>query len=127
MKKLFLALAAVVMMLSACDNKTENSQASTQVVDKTISPNKVYFFYYDACPYCHDALDYVNEKYPNLELTMVNISNKPGYDLFVKCANKFNLGRNIGTPLFCMGNKHLMGWSPQSEKDFDKYIRRFLK
>lgn len=127
MKKLFLALAAVALMVSACDNKSENAQTSTQVVDKRINPSKVYFFYYDACPFCHDALDYVNNKYPKLELTMVNISNKPGYDLFVKCANKFNLGRNIGTPLFCMGNKHLMGWSPHSEKDFDNYIKPFLK
>ncbi len=45
----------------------------------------------------------------------------------VKCARKFNLGDRIGTPLFCMGRKHLMGWAPQNERKFDMYVRPFVK
>lgn len=127
MKKVFLTLAVAVLLVTACDNKQETSQTSEEVVQKVLEADKVYFFYYDACPYCHDALDYVNKKYPDLEITMVNISNKPGYELFVKCAQKFDLGRNIGTPLFCMGDKHLMGWSPHSEKEFDEFVKPFVK
>ena len=55
------------------------------------------------------------------------LQTKEGFELFVKCARKFNLGNQIGTPLFCMGENHLMGWSPESEKEFDEYVKPFIK
>lgn len=60
-------------------------------------------------------------------MTMVNVGNPGGFNLMVKCARKFNLGDRIGTPLFCMGRKHLMGWAPQNERKFDMYVRPFVK
>lgn len=111
----------ILLLLCCCDNATSNKQQTA-----TLQNNKIYFFYYNECPYCHHAMDYVNRKYPELNVTMVNIYHNGGYDLFTKCAAKFNLGRNIGTPLFCMGDNYLMGWSPASEKTFDTYVEEFL-
>ena len=91
-----------------------------------IREDKIYFFFYDGCPYCHYAMEYINQKYPDLEMTKVDIYQKPGYKLFEACGQKFNL-KTIGTPLFCMGDKYIMGWSKSTEKKFDLYVRPFLK
>lgn len=120
-------LAVMVCLVTACEKKSAATDATVNTVQTKIENDKIYFFYYNGCPYCHDALDYVNTKYPDLKLSMINIQNAAGYELFMKCATKFNLGRNVGTPLFCMGDNHLMGWGPDSAKDFDKYVRAFIK
>jgi len=33
----------------------------------------------------------------------------------------------LGTPLFCMGDKFIMGWSNNKQKQFDRYIQLFSK
>ena len=93
MKKLLSAvLVAAAFCLGGCAEKS------------AIQSDKIYFFYSETCPHCHDAEAY----------------------LFVKCAEKFNLGQRIGTPLFCMGDNYLMGWAPEYENRFDAYARPFL-
>lgn len=116
MKKLLALFLLLPLFTAACKNS-----------DTDIRPDKVYFFYSDTCPHCHDALDYINQKYPDLQLTMVNVANQGGYDLFTRCAAKFKLGRRIGTPLFCMGDNYIMGWAPQYQSRFDNYIKPFLR
>ena len=121
MKKLLLTLCAVCFFFTACEKQ---SQA---VSETEIDRGKIYFFFSDTCPHCHDALRYIERKYPDLQYSMVNVANPAGYDLFVKCARKFNLGRNIGTPLFCMGSNYLMGWAPEYEARFDQYVKPFSR
>lgn len=118
MKNFVLAVCAVMMLFASACSKQNDANA--------ISPDKIYFFYSDGCPHCHDAQSYISATYPNLKMERVNVATAEGYNLFVKCANKFNLGNMIGTPLFCMGDKHLMGWSPAYEKTFDGYVQPFL-
>ena len=117
MKKILSLLVLIPLFLGACGTKE----------DALLDTNKVYFFYSNTCPHCHHALDYINQKYPNLQLTMVNISNTEGYDLFVSCAKNFKLGDQIGTPLFCMGDKYIMGWSLEYEAKFDEYVKPYIK
>jgi len=116
--KIFFLSVLLSLGLSACDGN-EN-------IPSKISNNQVYFFYQTTCPHCHHAIEYVNRKYPDLKMVLVNIANHDGFSLFEKCAGKFNLTENLGTPLFCMGDKYLMGWSPSSEKQFDAYVQPFL-
>lgn len=120
MKKLFYFCIAIILMSTGCDNASNKK-------DFEISTDKIYFFYSNSCPHCHDALEYINKKYPNLKLSMVNVGTAEGYNLLIKCAQDFNLGNQIGTPFFCMGDKQLMGWSPQLAKRFDQYVIPFLK
>lgn len=120
MKKFIYLLALAVVFIGGCDNQKNPAEAQ-------ISPDKIYFFFSNGCPHCHDALAFINQKYPDLKVSMVNVGNNEGYELFVKCAAKFKLGRYIGTPLFCMGDKYLMGWSPESEILFDEYVQPFIK
>lgn len=125
MKKLVNFLAVLMLLVTGCDNNS--SAAKNNAIETQISPNKIYFFFSDTCRHCHDALAYINKTYPDLSLSMTNVNNPGGYELFLKCAQKFKLGRMLGTPLFCMGDNYLMGWSPEYESKFDEYVRPFVK
>lgn len=124
MKK-FWAIMVVFMsvVVGGCEKSTDKVD---MVQNNQIQDDQIYFFYYNGCPYCHYALDYMNEKYPDLKIVMVDIYKDGGFDLFKKCADKFNLGREIGTPLFCMGDQYIMGWSKGTEKQFDDYVKPFV-
>lgn len=128
MEKLTLFLTAIILAVSACDNSNTQAQTNDNTTQQSaIQDNKLYFFYSTGCPHCHDALAYINDKYPDLTLSMVNVSNRDGYNLFIKCAKKFNLGNQIGTPLFCMGDNYIMGWSDDYAKKFDDNVAPFIK
>lgn len=117
---LFLVFASLV--LGGCDNSKQSQQKEDIFSDK-----KVYFFYSNFCPHCHDALAYINKKYPNLSLTMVNVQNSDGYNLLLRAAKEYNLGNQIGTPLLIIGKNHLMGWADEYETQFDIWIKPFIK
>ena len=89
--------------------------------------DKIYFFSYDGCPYCQTADEYIRKNWTGLNIEKIDIYKPGGMYLFKQCAEKFKLGRNVGTPLFCMGDKHLMGWAPTFEKRFDAYVKPFLE
>lgn len=92
----------------------------------SLDPDKVYFFYTSTCPHCHDAIEYINDVAPGLELEIFEIRGV-GRDLFLQCVNKFNLpGNSIGTPLICMGNNYIMGWSPVESVKFMEYVKPFI-
>lgn len=112
----FMLLAACVC-LGACHNQPDNK----------LYADEIYFFYQTTCPHCHHAQAYIDQKYPDLKMVSVNIADKNGFELFAKCAKKFKLGNKVGTPLFCMGDKYLMGWAPEYEATFDAYVKPFLK
>lgn len=119
MKKLLLILCSVCLIFTAC-GKQNKAAAETN-----IDSQKIYFFFSESCPHCHEALRYIKQKHPKLPITIVNVAQPEGYRLFVKCAQKFKLGRNIGTPLFCMGSEYLMGWTQKYETVFDGYAEPF--
>lgn len=110
MNKLVYILAAVVIAVSGCGDNGKSKSVNETAVQSEIRADEIYFFYSNSCPHCHEALEYINGKYPDLKFAMVNVANPDGYELFVKCAQKFKLGKRIGTPLFCMGDNYLMGW-----------------
>lgn len=120
MKKLLYFLLACFLFTSACDTQ------SNQAVEE-ISPDKVYFFYSETCPHCHAAEAYLKKNYPNLPIERVDVSQKDGYALFVKCAEKFNLGNQIGTPLFCINENYMMGWIPEYAPRLDAYLKPFIQ
>lgn len=106
MKK-FLYILIAIFTCFACSQQND-----------ILDPEKIYFFYSDSCSHCHDALAFIDKEYPNLELTMVNVSSPKGQNMLFSCARKFKLGPQIGTPLFCTKDNYLMGWS-------EEYIPKF--
>ncbi len=120
MKKIFMVLCLAVAFLGGCGEK-ENSANVNEQPKEVIS-----FFYSNTCPHCHEALKYVNANYPDLRMNMVNVATKQGQNKLIECARKFNLGNRVGTPLFCMGDKYIMGWADGFGARFDEYIKPFL-
>ncbi len=96
-------------------------------IDSEIANNKIYFFYSDYCPHCHHAQDYINKKYPDLQMEKINVQTPDGYKLLFKAAKKYNLGQMVGTPLFAFGDDYMMGWSEAYEKKFDTLVKPYLK
>lgn len=118
--KLFLIFVIVPLILSSCGDNKKQSLNDLQA-------NKIYFFYQDGCPHCHYAIEYVNKTHPNLAMEQVNIATPRGFELFVQCVRKFKLGDKVGTPLFCMGDNYVMGWSKALQQKFDNQIKDFIK
>ncbi len=115
MKYLFVLIAAVFTIVTSANAKD-------------LDEAKIYHFYQPMCPHCHEAIDYINVAYPDVKMELVDITTGgENYNLFIKCAKKFNLGREIGTPLFCMGGHYIMGWSEEQKKQFDEYVKEFKK
>lgn len=119
MKKIFCLFFTALLFLTACG---ESAQTKSQIDEA-----KIYLFYSNSCSHCHDAMAYINQKYPDLEMVKVNIATPSGYELLFKCAEKFKLGSRVGTPLFCMGNRYIMGWAPEYQAKFDAYVKPYLK
>ena len=110
----YLILLILPILLLGCSAQTNN-----------LDPEKLYFFYSDTCPHCHDALQYIDSAYPNLKMSMVNVTNNTGLELLLRCARKFKLGNSVGTPLFCLKDKYVMGWSAQNQKLFDELVKTY--
>ncbi len=120
MKKILSVLVVTIAFLTGCGEKT-TSEMNNQEAKEVIS-----FFYSNTCPHCHEALKFINAKYPDLRMNMVNVATKQGQKKLMECARKFNLGNRVGTPLFCMGDKYIMGWSDEFAPRFNEYIKPFL-
>ena len=116
MRNILLTLFASLFLLTGC--KTE---------DSSLSNDKAYLFYSQTCPHCHEAREYIAKKYPNLDIIQIDAGSNSGREMLFQCAKKFELGNNIGVPLFCLGDKHIMGWSSSNKVKFDAYIRPFVK
>lgn len=124
MKKIFKFLSIVFcfVIISACG---DNSGANASVRNE-ISNRYIYFFYQTTCPHCHHASSYIRQKYPRLKMINLDVKDPNNYNLFLKCAQKFHLSQNIlGTPLICMGNNYIMGWSNTDAARFDAYVKAF--
>ena len=125
--KNLLKLFTVVLttcMLFACDD--DMSQNPDSVITQNISSNHIYFFYQTSCPHCHYAADYISKKYPDLKMINLDVRQQGNFNLFLKCAGKFKLDQNeLGTPLICMGDHYIMGWSDTDKVKFDSYVQKF--
>ena len=100
---------------------------SVQAADNEIRDDKIYLFYSEGCPHCKDAEAYLAQNYPNLEMERLNVRTRYGYYMFVECVKKFDLGSEVGTPLFCMGDNYLMGWDNSYPDKFKSYVKPFEK
>ncbi len=118
-----LAMLGFLALASGCDGRQQDKAAR----QTALNDNEIYFFYYDECPYCHKAMDYLKEHHKTLKISKQDIKTKQGMNLFEKCAQKFQLGNRVGTPLFCIGDTYVLGWSPENAALLDETVETFLK
>ena len=87
----------------------------------------IEFYTHDGCPYCAKALKYIQINYPKLPIKVYEIDKPMNLRLFVECADKFKLDKKkLGTPLICMKEHYLMGWSSENQKLFNEYVKAYL-
>lgn len=115
MKKVFYIFVSAILLFTKISLANE------------IKEDTIYFFYYDACPYCHQADKYIKKNYPNLKIKKIDVYARGGREMLYKCAKKFDIEDRVGTPLFCMGDKYLLGWNAEVINKFTKYSKPFLK
>lgn len=126
-KILFLLPAVFLLSAGGCGDGAKTDAPAVSQAAPVLRADRIYFFYYDGCPYCHVAANYIQSKYAGLPIELVNIHKKKGAVLFEACARKFRLGREVGTPLFCMGDKYIMGWPPDAGETFDANVKPFIR
>lgn len=115
MKKILALFCVLPTLLMACTDSAK------------LDSEKIYMFYSDTCSHCHNATAYIDAKYPDLEMERVDVATENGRKLLFECAAKFKLGNRVGTPLFCMGDKYIMGWSTENARLFNRYVRTYLR
>lgn len=123
----FIFLSCFVLI--GCEDKKEHeNEGRPFVVSDEISNDRIYFFTKDMCPYCNHAAAFIQMHYPDLKVEFKNIDEKENWELMLECVKKFNINqRQIGTPLICMGENFILGWSSQNEEKFSAYVIPFLK
>ena len=110
MKRILFSLLAV-FCLTACSD---------------LDSDKIYFFTKPNCPYCQRAEAYIKEKHPNLKVEYKNVNIQRNRVLFSQCARKFDIPQSqLGTPLICMGDNVLLGWSEKHRVKFEEIIKNF--
>ena len=114
MRKILLALTLILFGFNA-------------KADDELAGDKIYFFTHNGCPYCEAAEAYISQNMPEAAIETVSIDKPGGMFLFRKCVQKFKLGREVGTPLFCMGDDYLMGWSDENQQRFVDLSKKFGK
>jgi len=106
-------IVAFVCLLSACGNNTEG---------------QILFFTHEGCPYCDKALQYINANYKQLPMQVLEVGKPENMKKFVACANKFKLDKQkLGTPLICMDDNYILGWSDMNAAKFRKYVKPYIK
>ena len=112
-----LLLGAALILPAACDNNDTMQELST---------DEVYFFYQETCPHCHDAAQYIKNKYPRLKIISRDIKLPGNMELFRQAVADYNITGVAGTPLICFGDKYIMGWGEEDKFLFDAYIIPYL-
>lgn len=129
---LFVCACGLIFVV-ACNSeeKAEETNATTKVdtmvdaerLDITeLSASKVYFFYQETCPHCHEAAAYLHEKHPNAKIKALNIKMSGNMNLFTEAVQTYEIGPRAGTPLICFGKEYIMGWGPEDQEQLEKLI-----
>lgn len=89
-------------------------------------PARLYLFYLDTCPHCHEELKFLDKikgDYPNLEVVKFEVSKDfKNQNLFQQVNDKFSL--QGGVPVTVIGDQHFLGFD--NEKGLGTEIKKLL-
>ena len=110
---------------------SKNNINNAEITTKTEVDNEnIYFFSHIGCPFCEQALKYIDKEYGDtikIEVIIID-KDKKNFDLFIKASEKYNLDkRKLGTPLIAMGKNYILGWGQAGQEKFDEYVKEFKK
>lgn len=80
----------------------------------------ITLYYSPSCPHCHHARDFVSNtliyEYPDLSVTMVNVTVPGNRDMFRKAVNKCKF-KSGGVPVMVIGEKCMQGYADFMQND----------
>lgn len=83
---------------------------------KKLDDTKIYFFSQKGCHHCIEAKKFLENNYKDLNIEILELDELKNMNLFFKCVEKFDLDKKtLGTPLICIGNNYILGWSKNKE------------
>ena len=88
---------------------------------------EIYLFWQQGCSHCHHAIDFIDEKYPNLPVKKLDLAKESSRAELIQVAKKYRLNNQIGTPLFVFDGEVMMGWSPEVQEKFVKKAEKRTK
>lgn len=78
------------------------------------------------CHYCElmkeDLNNVIIAANPDIQFTILDIQEPDNYRLLRKYAQEHKLRGELGLPLLFVGDKYIMGWSPESGAQLQEYI-----
>lgn len=124
-KSIVFILAMLFAMIgqTSCLKDFETSDISV----KEKSRETVYFFHLPTCSYSKAAKQYIEKNYPNVPVNFIDISKEENDDILKVAMKEYGIGKNVSTPLICLGVNHIEGWDFNEEKRLDIYIQSYLK
>ena len=121
MKKFWFFLIAILLVFEG------KEVCFAAAIEDILSDQEIYVFTQATCPHCQAAEAYLKEKYSTLPIQLKDISDFKNRQMFFACGAKFGLKRTaIGTPLFCMKDHYIIGWSETARNQFETYVKEFL-
>lgn len=93
------------------------------------SQDVAIFLHLTTCSYSKEARKYISEKYPNAKILFINIDGDGNRD-YLKSAQYyygFDKDEKMATPIICLGNDCISGWSYDEARKFDQLILPYLK
>ncbi|MGB9726689.1 MAG: hypothetical protein ACPLXB_01170 [Minisyncoccia bacterium] len=99
---------------------TKPTTTTTTILQKEI---KAYIFWTEGCPLCSQEKSYLQklqEEYPNLNITYLNVAQKKNAEIFQQTTNELNI-ENPSLPLLVIGENTIIGW--KNEDTSGKAIR----
>lgn len=88
---------------------------------------EIYFFYSAVCPHCAEEkvfLGQLEEKYPEIEIKKLNVSEKENIDLLEKLYKEYNVPSEVYglVPITFIEEQYFLGFNEKIGEDIENYI-----
>lgn len=123
MKKLIIAIVAALVCVPLVGYAIHSYVSKPAVKEIVIFSQPCYF-----CEKLKNYLATSNlvQRYPEIEIRVLDIQEPKNRAQLEKYAKKYNLTGDIGMPLMFVGDNYIMGWSDDWAGRLDMYILEYL-
>lgn len=98
------------------------------ISSKALEQVKLYLFYSNSCPHCREEREYLNDiqnKYPNLEIEMLEVTQIPENSDLLNQVKKALGTENNYVPYTVIGNIGLTGYNDNIARQIEHFIEKF--
>lgn len=109
---IFLAIIAFFALVKFKSN-SKNAESLSN------NSNELSVFVQDGCIHCEHAEEFLNNnKFDNINIVYYNLKDNDSVNLLLKEISRLNIPReNLGTPIFVIGNKYIIGFGEEEKQE----------